>query len=167
MDVKKVRLRMGRLLEKYKYAAAVLLVGLVLMLLPTGTQKESASGQETPLAAEKTVQQELEELLMQVQGAGKVRVLLREATGAETLYQLDEDRVVSDSTTTEKKQSVTVTDENRTESGLIRQVNPPTYSGAIVLCQGADDPAVKLAIADAVSKITGLGMNKIAVLKME
>lgn len=167
MDVKKVRLRMGRLLEKYKYAAAVLLVGVVLMLLPTGTQKESASGQETPLAAEKTVQQELEELLMQVQGAGKVRVLLREATGAETLYQLDEDRVVSDSTTTEKKQSVTVTDENRTESGLIRQVNPPTYSGAIVLCQGADDPAVKLAIADAVSKITGLGMNKIAVLKME
>lgn len=167
MDVKKVRLRMGRLLEKYKYAVAVLLVGLVLMLLPTGTQKESASGQETPLAAEKTVQQELEELLMQVQGAGKVRVLLREATGAETLYQLDEDRVVSDSTTTEKKQSVTVTDENRTESGLIRQVNPPTYSGAIVLCQGADDPAVKLAIADAVSKITGLGMNKIAVLKME
>lgn len=167
MDVKKVRLRMGRLLEKYKYAVAVLLVGLVLMLLPTGTQKESASGQETPHAAEKTVQQELEELLMQVQGAGKVRVLLREATGAETLYQLDEDRVVSDSTTTEKKQSVTVTDENRTESGLIRQVNPPTYSGAIVLCQGADDPAVKLAIADAVSKITGLGMNKIAVLKME
>lgn len=167
MDVKKLRLRSRKLLEKYKYAAAVLLVGLVLMLLPSGTQEVSSSGQETALAEGPTVQQELEELLAQVQGAGKVRVLLREATGAETVYQLDEDRVVSDSTTTEKKQSVTVTDENRAENGLIRQVNPPTYSGAIVLCQGADDPAVKLAIADAVSKITGLGMNKIAVLKME
>jgi stage III sporulation protein AG len=39
--------------------------------------------------------------------------------------------------------------------------------GAIVLCQGADVPSVRLAIVDAVSKVTGLVANQISVLKMK
>jgi stage III sporulation protein AG len=36
-----------------------------------------------------------------------------------------------------------------------------------VVCQGADDPVVKLLIVDAVSKVTGLGADKISVMKMK
>jgi hypothetical protein len=39
--------------------------------------------------------------------------------------------------------------------------------GAIVVCQGADSPSVKLAITQAVAKITGLGTDEICVLKMK
>jgi stage III sporulation protein AG len=39
--------------------------------------------------------------------------------------------------------------------------------GAVVIAQGADDPSIKLAIVDAVTKATGLGANKISVLKMK
>ena len=52
------------------------------------------------------------------------------------------------------------------ESGLIRQINPPAYLGAIVVCQGADNNTVRLAIVEAVSRATGLGADKISVLKM-
>jgi stage III sporulation protein AG len=63
--------------------------------------------------------------------------------------------------------TVIITDSSRNESGLIRQVNPPVYLGAIVLCQGGDRPSVRLAIVDAVSKVTGLGADRISVLKMK
>jgi len=39
--------------------------------------------------------------------------------------------------------------------------------GAVIVCQGADDPQVRLSIVDAVSKVTGLGSDKISVLKMK
>lgn len=35
-----------------------------------------------------------------------------------------------------------------------------------MVCQGADNAAVRLAIVEAVSKVTGLGANRISVLKM-
>jgi len=35
------------------------------------------------------------------------------------------------------------------------------------VCEGADSPSVKYAVAQAVAKITGLGTNDICVLKME
>ena len=40
------------------------------------------------------------------------------------------------------------------------------YSGAVIICAGADDPAVRLRIVDAVSAFTGLGSNKIVVEKL-
>ena len=49
----------------------------------------------------------------------------------------------------------------------MRQVNPPTYLGAIIICEGADDANIRLAVVDAVSKVTGLGANRISVLKMK
>ena len=55
----------------------------------------------------------------------------------------------------------------RADPGLVRQVNPPEYLGAVVLCQGADNPSVKLSIVEAVSKATGLTTDRITVLKMK
>lgn len=40
-------------------------------------------------------------------------------------------------------------------------------SGAVVVCAGADDPAVRLDVTHAVSAYTGLGSNKITVMKMK
>ena len=74
---------------------------------------------------------------------------------------------MSDSGNSAKTETVIVTDGQRTESGLVSQVNPPSYLGAIVVCQGADSPAIKYAITQAVAKITGLGTDAICVLKMK
>ncbi len=40
------------------------------------------------------------------------------------------------------------------------------FTGAVVVCRGADDPAVRLRIVEAVSAFTGLGTNRIVVQKM-
>ena len=60
-----------------------------------------------------------------------------------------------------------MTDGQRGQTGLVRQVLPATYRGAVVVCQGADDPRIRLAIVEAVSMATGLGADRISVLKMK
>ena len=106
---------------------------------------------------------ELEELLSQVQGAGQVRVLLTEDTGRETVYQTD---VQSDSDSHRSEDTVLVEDSSRNETGLFRRTLEPRYRGAVILCQGADVPGVKLAIVEAVRCVTGLGADEISVQKL-
>ena len=43
----------------------------------------------------------------------------------------------------------------------------PQYKGAVVVCDGAALPQVRLSISKAVAVFTGLGMDKISVIKME
>ena len=66
-----------------------------------------------------------------------------------------------------RKSTVLISGDNRAENGLLRQRNPPVYLGAIVLCQGADKASIRLAIVEAVTDATGLGSDRITVLKMK
>ena len=145
-------------ISRYRYVLIVVAVGLILMLLPGG----STSKQEQPQQIQETEADfatELAEILSKIKGAGKVEVMLTTAQGQETCYQTD--------SRGEDQSTVTITDSTRNETGLIRQVNPPTYLGAIIVCQGGDDPGVRLAIVESVAKVTGLGADRISVLKMK
>ena len=102
-----------------------------------------------------------------MKGAGKVDVLLTVSQGERTIYQTDSSYSQGETATDTRTQTILITDSQRNETGLVHQINPPVYQGATVLTQGADEPAVKLAIVDAVSDATGLGADKITVLKME
>lgn len=169
MDISKLRKTLPDFLKKYRYVILVLLIGLGLMAIPSkSTTKETKATQnEASKPVQVAVDEKIEQTLSQIQGAGKVEVLLTVATGEETVYQTNEDASVSGETNHVKKDTVTVTDAQRNQTGLVRQVNPPHYLGAIVVCQGADSPTVQLAIVDAVSKVTGLGADRISVLKMK
>ena len=168
MDIKNIYKDISTKFQKYKYVGIVVVVGIVLMLLPNLSFEEKKSD-VLPDTIEQTIslQQELEQILSQISGAGRVRIMLNEQVGEERIYQYNEDITVSDSVTSTKNSIVTVADADRNENGLIKKINSPIYRGAIVLCQGADNPVVKLAVSEAVSKITGLGLDKIIVLKMK
>ncbi|MGM9603587.1 MAG: hypothetical protein ACI3XG_00805 [Faecousia sp.] len=157
-------------LTKYKYCFLILLVGILLMLLPVGGKTTQSTAQPQPVETKQeteTLQEQLSALLSQMEGAGKVQVLLTLATGEKTQYQTNEDSTTADRSETSRTDTVILTDSNRNQVGLVRQVDPPTYLGAVVLCQGAENSAVKLAITQAVSNATGLGYHKITVLKMK
>ena len=155
-------MQLKELLCKYKYILVVLLVGLVLMLLPGKEQQEQALSAEEPLT-QFTTQQSLEAILSKIQGVGKVQVLLTEAQGMRTIYVSDES-TASDS---RKTDAVILTDSGRSQSGLVSQIIPPVYQGAVVVCQGGDSPAVRLAVVEAVCDATGLSADKISVFKMK
>jgi len=153
-------------LWKYKYVVFVLLIGLIFMLVPSHSQKEE------PVIIQQaesimTVEQQLGQILSCVDGAGKVQVMLTLLAGEETLYQMNHDNSVSGESSNTRADTIIVTDSQRNETGLIKQVIPPVYLGAIVVCEGADKPAVQLAIVEAVSRATGLGADRISVLRMK
>lgn len=147
--------------KKYRAVLVVVLAGVLLMALPKKENKPEPMVFPQPEAAD--FQQSLEELLCEIDGAGKVHLLLSPVSGEKTIYQSDEDRE-GDSL---RRSTVVISDRDRQERGLIRQVDPPRYGGAVVLAQGAGSPAVKLAIVKAVSSAAGLTSDKITVLKMK
>jgi stage III sporulation protein AG len=152
------KLNIPALVKKYRYALIVLGFGVLLMLLPTGNRTE-VQPQQTVAAQTPEMEERLARILSEIEGAGRVSVLLTQASGAETVYQTDENG--------DHRDTVIVSDAQRNDAGLIRRINPPVYQGAIVICQGGNRPAVRLAIVDAVSKVTGLGADQISVLKMK
>lgn len=165
MDRLKMAQKFTDLIKKYRYAAIVLAVGILLMIIPVSKGEEAP----LPVQSQETVEkadlaQQLQEILSSIRGAGQVRVLLSVARGEKVLFQTDEDRHSDGSL---RLETVIVTDKDRNQSGLVQQIESPVYLGAVVVCQGADKPEVRLAIVEAVRNATGLGADKISVLDMK
>lgn len=149
--------------KKSRAAALVLLCGVFLMCLPGGKKETQVAAQPAGEVREQTMEAALEEILSQVAGAGSVRVLLSGQTSEITRFQTDE---TGDGENL-RQETVLITGDNRVQTALVRQTEAPTYRGAIIVCQGADSPAVRLAIVKAVAAATGLTTNRITVLKMK
>lgn len=165
MDTGELIGRIKEYWKKYRWAILILMLGLVLMTLP---EEEKALPEDAVAAVQQeSLQQELEVMLSRLEGAGKVCVLLTEATGPEHHYQTDLDSQDTMEASDRRVETVIVTGSDRSQQGLVRRVDPPRYLGAVVLCQGADRPAVRLAVVDAVGTATGLTSDKISVLKMK
>lgn len=168
MELNGIKTKLVSAIKKYKYAIIILLIGLVLMLLPSRQSSEIVSTPSETISKEVcNISEELAQILSKVESAGDVKVFLTIESGEITLYQTDEDITVAESNSTTHISTVMITGDDRGENGLVKQINPPVYKGAIVVCQGADDPKVRLAIVDAVATVTGLGADRISVLKMK
>lgn len=168
MDLKWLPIKIRDLVKQYRFVFIIFAIGLLMMILPekrdsTPVVKAESIRDDTP----DTLQQSLERVLCQLSGAGRVCVLLTEASGEEIVYQTNEAGSVPNTSGSIRRDTVTVTNSLREQTGLIRQVNPPKYMGAIILCQGADIASVKLAITEAVSSVTGLTYDKISVLRIK
>ena len=154
-------------LKKYRYAVLIVLLGIVLMALPPGKDDVDAPEPIAIVKEEITLEQRLEDILSRVEGAGEVKVILTVSAGEETRYQVNETHSQGKEDVHDQTDTVKVTDASRNETGLVKQVVPAIYKGAVVVCQGAGNPSVRYSIVDAVSKLTGIGANCISVLKMK
>lgn len=170
MEIKNWSNKVSAILKKYRYGILVLVIGIILMMIPVNgnTKTETQSNPSVP----KTdiyydITKELTETLSQIQGVGDVKIMLTVAAGEQVIYQVDENVSSSETGSTIQKETVIITGSDRQETALVSYVKPPTYLGVIIVCEGADQPSVKLAVVDAVSKITGLGSDKISVVKMK
>lgn len=167
MDMLVIGKKAGEIIKKYRYVLIILVVGVLLMLIPEIKTKNKTVVESAPIENQIDTTAQLQQLLEAVSGAGKVRVLLTCSSGEQIIYQTDENTSKTENGTTEDRKTVIITNDNRAEQGLISQVIPPEYLGAVIVCQGAEKPAVRLAVTEAVSAATGLGADRIVVLKMK
>lgn len=141
---------------KNKYALIVLAAGLLLILLPTGSKSEKkteSDGIKAPVFSVVSEEERLERQLSKIKGAGRVSVLLSvEGSASRELAENgDETLVIS---------------ENGNEKVVELYYVNPTYKGAVIVCDGASSPEVRLGIIKAVSAYTGLGSDRITVMGM-
>jgi stage III sporulation protein AG len=165
-------------LKKNVFVTVVLLVGLVLILLPTGggTPEKNAEPPSGPPDAEfslAAMERRIASALSQIQGAGKVTVVLTLKCGVEQVLAKDteessEKRGGGDATehSAERRLTTVVVSGGGGEAPVTLKYIYPEYLGALVVAEGADDAAVKLQLVRAVAGLTGLGADKIVVSKM-
>jgi len=164
VDWVKVRRKTAAVLKEYKFIFMIFVAGLILMLIPSRTEKEPQKTQQPQALAEKQdLQNSLSTLLSYIDGAGKVKVLLTQSCGEQIIYQTDTQQRPDQF----EEETVILSGTGKEQIGLVRQTISPKYQGAVILCQGADKATVKLAIVQAVSNATGLSTDRITVLKMK
>ena len=169
MDWEKIKENAEEFIRKYRYAFLILMAGIFLLTIPVKEKPNTPAVLTTDISLTETtdLQTELEMLLSRMEGAGKVRVLLTQACGEEITYQTDEEIDAEENAKDIRRKTVIITKQDRIQEGLILRIDPPIYMGAVILCQGADSAAVRLALMEAVKSATGLPANKITVLKMK
>ena len=159
--------------ETYKYVAAVVLVGVVLLVWPSGEKKAAAEtalhGRQT--AVERELERDLEEILSKMSGVGQVRVLLTlETDGRQQLAQ-DTELTYSGAAAApddySKRSETVVVDDGSGDGIVVTGRTYPTYRGALVVCQGGDRAEVQLTVTKAVAALTGLSADRITVAKWQ
>ncbi len=151
--------------QRYRLVWLVILMGMVLLILPTGGEKEDQPKQETTQSAFDLEETEirLSQALSKIRGAGEVTVVLTVANGPRQILAQDMDRKGEEGE--EKTETVVLSRGSGSQETVTVQEVYPRYQGALLVCAGGDDPTVRLQLTQAVSALTGLGADKISISK--
>ncbi|MBE6971027.1 MAG: stage III sporulation protein AG [Ruminococcaceae bacterium] len=153
--------------KKYRFAALIILLGIALMLMPVGNDKKESREEdkaEEVFSLEDT-ERRMEAILSRIEGAGKLQVMLTLKSGARLYLAEDTEESAEENAVQRRKETVIVSKGSGYEDVVVTQQIYPLYQGAVVVCQGGDKAAVRLAITEAVAALTGLSSDKISVVK--
>lgn len=155
--------------KKYRYVLLTALLGLFLLLLPGGeTAQKRTEGTESEGFDRAALQREMEEILSEIEGVGKLSLMLTVEGGGEKQLARDESASVRASDTDEEQSRKTETVVLGSGSGaevVITQSYYPRFVGALVVCEGADSASVRLTVTQAVGALTGLSSDQITVAR--
>lgn len=151
-------------LGRYQYVLLIMAVGAVLLLLPTGErgspQEEAPAREEESAFDLEAFERKLEKTLSQVEGAGETRVILTLEGGSRQVLARNQDREGDGGTS---NTVVTVGRGSGQQEAVPIQTVAPEFRGALVVCPGGGSAATRLRLIEAVSALTGLGSDRIAV----
>ena len=154
-------MNLTEILQRLRKIRIPLLIFACAIMLLFGTEKNGAATESQTFSANdspyRTIEEEesrLEETLQMIDGAGKTMVLLSYRVSAQTEYVMDEDKTVLLSAGSGKQEA------------LAARTLCPDYLGAVIVCEGGNDPKVQLDILEAVSGYTGLRTDQITVLRL-
>lgn len=166
------RLNLLTAFGRYKYVLLVAALGAVLLLWPWQESEMETSGTAQVADGVSSVQKlekEMEEILSKMSGVGRVDVLLTLESGGELVLATDSTLRYSGSPQNpddydRSSETVTVSGGNGSEV-VVTQERSAKYRGALVVCDGGDNDAVRLRIVEAVCALTGLGADRVAVVR--
>ncbi len=151
-------------LEKYKYFAIIILVGICFMILTPNYSSEEENIEETNFSIDE-MEQKLEDILSEIYGVGKVSVMLTTKGTSEGIYVKDEEKNAENGE--QNLQTIVISQGGGGETPIKIMDIYPEYLGALIVCEGADNSAIKLEIINAVSSLCDIKSDKITISKMK
>lgn len=156
--------------KKYRYVLCMAALGAFLLLLPSGgAERETEHTADAQTFDRLAIQQEMETILSQLDGVGKLSLMLTVDGSAALELAQDESASAKRSGETEgeqtKKRETVVLGSGSTSEVVVTRSAYPEFLGALVVCEGGDSAAVRLRVTQAVSALTGLSSERITVVK--
>ena len=128
---------------------------------------------------ERALEEELEEFLSLVAGAGQVRVMISALGDRQTVFAVDStesrSHIIEEDAQggtrdqrqySTQEQTVIITDRNGIDQPLVIREVAPRVEGIVIIAQGGDDPFVRDALTRAAMAVLGVEAHRVHVLAM-
>lgn len=174
------RIKSSKVYEKLKsvkniqiiIAMVIAVIALLIYFISgaVGKTKNSEDNTENGTLSRNDTVAELEGVLSQIKGAGKLKVLITYDGDGESVPAVSYD---SSTVTTKDGDKITEKTDTKSEpvmskdSPVIIKTLEPDIIGVIVVAEGGDDPAVVVKLMNAVKTALGIELDKIRVFDME
>ncbi len=145
------------------------LFGIVLIGFSGGSEKEILSSDSNNYSDSNYIEdyeKQLESLISEVKGAGKVKVMITYESGYETVYAKDISEQSEDGRT-KFSSEIIIVDSGSDENGVTVKEIYPTVRGVAVVCQGGGNLAVKAEIISIIKSLFNINSNCISVTEMK
>lgn len=157
-------------IKSEKRLALIVVLGIVGILLLTVSElvpreeKKTAEPDEPQSIEqyEESLENRLAELVSQIDGAGRTKVMITLESGDENIYATEDK---SGEKTYER--DYVVIKRNGDEDGMLLKTAEPEIRGAAVVCEGADSVAVRQEIVNTVTAVLGIGTSRVYISKMK
>ena len=140
---------------------------------------ESSNSELNEESSNENIEEKLENILSQMDGVGKVKVLVTYSETSQVVPLYNEDLQVNTTEEVDKEGGTRKISENKEKKDIIYQetggekvpitgsIISPKIEGAVITAQGANNAQTKTNIIQATEAVTGLATHKIQVFEMK
>ncbi len=171
--------RAGRLLTGRRGTLIITVMGLAAIaliflseLLPKKSESSGKTAAEPAQSASadsdytERTERQLAELLSRIRGVGHAELILTAEGSGEYIYAEETEKKTDsspDAASESSKSRLFVSERSGSKDALVRKVLNPRFVGALVICEGGSDAAVRERVIKAVSAALDLPSSKICV----
>ncbi|MBP1758858.1 MAG: Stage sporulation protein [Firmicutes bacterium] len=153
-----------KVLERYKWILLIIAVGLLFLAWPDGNSKVFPSAESGNCAFDlEEMEGKFSKALSEIEGAGRVTVVLTVKNGTQQILAEDTKYSERDNEVEEETSTVVLSRGSGVQEAVKLQEIYPQFQGALVICEGAGNPTVRLKLTEATTALTGLGADKISI----
>lgn len=132
-------------------------------MFTSGEEKSvtSENGEINLTAYKKNIEDELSDMLSEIDGVGRNRVMVTLSSGEEYIFA--EETKTGNSA---MQKSYVIVEKNGEKQALVSRVDSPKVSGVIIVCEGGGNAVVREEVYKAVSTVLGIPLGDIYVTKI-
>jgi len=160
--------------EKYRAVLLIMAAGILCLLWPSGSgeaSEEAAGTVQTEMEPLLQTEERMERILGRIQGVGKLELMLTLESSARQELATDTEISYNGSMAApedcSRRSETVIVSGSEGDVPVVEYRISPSYRGAVVVCEGAENASVRLAVTQAVSALTGLGSDRIMVIRCQ